>query len=64
MHVAIMGDRFVAIFGQMVWREELEGLGINGKIILKLIFNKLGWRVWTGLIWPTIEASGGHLWTQ
>jgi hypothetical protein len=64
MHVAIMEDRFLAIFGEMVWTEELEDLGINGKIILKLIFNKLGWRVWTGLIWLRIETSADLLWTQ
>jgi hypothetical protein len=29
-----------------------------------LILGKLGWRVWTGLIWLRIGTIGGLLWTQ
>jgi len=35
-------------------RGHLIHLGVDGKIILKLILGKYGWRVWIGFNWPRI----------
>jgi hypothetical protein len=32
-------------------RVSLEDLGVDVRIILKLILQKWDWRIWTGLIW-------------
>ena len=42
-------------------REQLEDLGVDGKIILRWIFSKWDLAVWTGLIWFRIGTGGGHL---
>jgi hypothetical protein len=39
-------------------RDHSEDLNVDGKIILKRIFGKLGVGVWTGLIWLRIETGG------
>jgi hypothetical protein len=36
----------------------LKDPGVNGKIILKLIFKKRGKRAWTGLTWLRIKTVG------
>jgi hypothetical protein len=36
----------------------LEDLGVDGKVILRLIFKEEGGRVWTGFIWFRLENSG------
>jgi hypothetical protein len=41
-------------------RDHSEDLGINGRIILKLILGKQVWRVWIGFIWPKV-GTGGRL---
>jgi hypothetical protein len=38
--------------------DHLEDLGIDGKIILKLILRKQGGKVWTGFVWLRIGTSG------
>jgi hypothetical protein len=38
--------------------------GVNGRITLKLILNKQGLKMWTGIIWHIVVSSGGFLWTQ
>jgi hypothetical protein len=35
--------------------------GVDGRIILRLIFRKWDVGVWTGLSWLRIETGGGHL---
>jgi hypothetical protein len=38
-------------------RDHLKDLGIDGRIILKWILNKLDGKAWTGLIWLKIVAG-------
>jgi len=55
-------DRFIQGIGGGSLREKkahLEGLAIDGKIILKLISKKWDGELWTGLIWLRIKTSGG-----
>jgi hypothetical protein len=39
----------------------LEELSVDGRIILKLISEKRGRKLWTGFIWLRIRTSGGLL---
>jgi hypothetical protein len=44
-------------------RQDLQGdPGVDGRIILRLIFRKWEVGVWTGLDWLRIETGGGKLW--
>jgi len=40
--------------------DHLEDLGVDGKIILKWIFNNWDEQTWTGLVWLRIGTRGGH----
>jgi hypothetical protein len=42
-------------------RDNLEDLGVDGKIILGWILRKQDGRVWTGFIWLSIGTSVGPL---
>ena len=42
-------------------RYRLEDLNVERRIILKCIFQKLGGKAWTGLIWLRIGTGGGRL---
>jgi len=61
-----MGEmRCVQDFGRKVCREEnLEFLGVHGRIILEWILGKWGGKVWTGFVWLRIGTNGGLLWTR
>ena len=39
-------------------KDNLENLGIDGKVILRRIFRKWNGGAWTGLIWLRIETGG------
>ena len=45
-------------------RDHLEGLGLNGGIILKSVYEKQDARAWTGLIWLRIGTSSRLLWSR
>jgi hypothetical protein len=47
--------------GDLRKRDHLEDLDVDGRIILKWIFNKWDGEVRTGLIWLRIGAGGGLL---
>jgi len=42
-------------------RDHLEDPGLDGRIILRWIFTKWFWEVWTELMWIRIGTGGGHL---
>jgi len=48
-------------WGNLKERYHLEDLGIDRRIILKWILNKLDWRVWSGLIWLRTGTTCGLL---
>jgi hypothetical protein len=53
------GEKGIGDFNGKTWRkEELEDLGVDGKIILPWIIRVCNGNVWIGFIWLTIETSG------
>jgi hypothetical protein len=52
-----------ARFGWVSLKEgdHLEGLGIEGRIIIKCAFQTQDGRAWTGFIWLRTRTSGGML---
>jgi hypothetical protein len=49
------------LVGRPEGKTPLERPGVDGRIILKWVFNKWGGGEWTGLIWLRIRTGGGHL---
>jgi hypothetical protein len=63
-HVARKGHRRVRAgfrWGDLRERDYLEGLGVDGRIILKLILKKWDGQALTGLRWLRIGTGGGRL---
>ena len=63
-HVARMGEERVCVGSW--WGNRREGdhwgdLGVDGWIILGWMCRKWDVGIWTGLGWPRIETSAGHL---
>ena len=56
-----MGDRRVAyrvFVCDVMERDHMEDLGLDGKVILKRIFRKWDGEAWTGLLWLRIGTGG------
>ena len=66
MHVVGMGERRVDAWlwwggGHLRERAHLEDLGVDGRILLKLLFKKCDEEAWTGLISLSMETCGESL---
>jgi hypothetical protein len=62
-HVAYMGREEVPIgfwWGNLKKGGQMEDLHVDGKIILKMYLQDLGWEICTGLIWLRRGASGSN----
>jgi hypothetical protein len=58
-HVWERGEMHTGFWwGNMRERNHLEGLGIDGSIILKWIFKEWDGETWTGLIWLRMQTGG------
>ena len=47
-------------WGDLRERGDLEDLGVDGRIILKQIFEKLDEETWSGLIWLRVGTGDGN----
>jgi hypothetical protein len=59
-----MGDRrgaYRVLMGRPKGKNQLEDLGVDQSIILKLIFKKWDGEAWTGLIWLRVGTGGRSL---
>jgi hypothetical protein len=48
-------------WGNLRERDHLENPDVDGRIIIRWIFRKLGVELWTGSIWLRIGTGGGDL---
>ena len=63
-HVARMGKRrgvCRVLVRKPEGKNHLEDPGVDGRIMLRLIFRKLDVRTWIGSMWLRIGTGGGHL---
>jgi len=64
VHVGRMGESGLCTgfwWGNLRETAYLGDPGVDGRIILRLIFRKWDFGVWTGSIWIRIGTGGGHL---
>jgi hypothetical protein len=59
-HLKGIGDCIEGFGGQLRDKENLEDLGVSGKIILERIFKKLDGE-WIGFLWFRIGTGGGGI---
>ena len=63
-HVARMGEGkgvYRVLWENLRLRDHFGDRGVDGRLILRLIFRKWDVRLWTGSSWLRIETVGGHL---
>jgi hypothetical protein len=48
-------------WGDLMKRNNVEDLDVDGRVTLKRIFNTWGGEAWTGLLWLKIRTDGGRL---
>jgi hypothetical protein len=48
-------------WGDLMEKQDLEELGVDGRIILKRIFKMWGGKAWNGLIWLWTGTCTAHL---
>jgi hypothetical protein len=63
-HMVLIGDKrsaYRVLVGNLSKGEPLEGLGVDGRIIFKLILNKGDEKSWTGLMCLRIGKGGVYL---
>jgi hypothetical protein len=59
VHVARIGEmRIIFWLENLKGRDQLEDLGVNGKITLEWILGKYRGRLWAGYFWLRIRTSG------
>jgi hypothetical protein len=53
-------DVYRVLVGKLEGKKHLEDQGVDGSIILGLIFRKWDVELWTGSMWLSIETGGGR----
>jgi len=55
------GGAYRVLVGKPEGKNHWGDLGVDGWIILRMMFRRWDVGIWTGLGWPRIETAGGHL---
>ena len=61
VRVARMGESRGVLVGKPEGNNHLEDSGLDGRIILRLIFRKWDMRAWIESMWLRIGTGGGHV---